>query len=255
MNKLMTKLSSLVVTSLLLTGSLLLSKTAEAQRSTVPADYYSLKRLDKLQTCTLGTIQEINAELALTFLKAFTWWNMKDQMEQIHPDHISWHSSIAGLLEIMPHLKPYVPAKNGQWTTKNYVEVLAFIASANDIDKYVVEPVRVDCIGDSAVMLVTEFNGLQIRRDPATGCVTHGVPFGSPTKIMIELKDYQQTPSSPVKRLVYRSYSILDDKISAEVRMKLAEVVKGPPNMPNNPSTCKTPDQILREFKDQAGLP
>lgn len=228
---------------------------AFAQRTSVPADYYSLKRLDKLGTCELGTVQELNAELALSHLKAFTWWNVKDQLEQIHPDYISWHSSIAGLLELMPQLKPVVPAKNGQWTANNYVETLAFLASANDIDKYVVEPVRVDCIGDSSVMLVTEFNGIQIRRDPTTGCVTHGVPFGSPTKIMLELKDYQASPAAPVKRLVYRSISNLDDRVSAEVRVKLAEVVKGPPNMPDNPSTCKTPAQILREFKDQAGLP
>jgi hypothetical protein len=230
-------------------GSIGPATSAEAQ--TVPADYYSLKRLDKLGTCALGTIQEVNAELALSHLKAFTWWNVKDQLEQIHPDYISWHSSIAGLLEVMPHLKPYVPAQNGQWTAKNYVETLAFLASANDIDKYEVEPTRVDCVGDSSVVLVNEFRGLQIRRDPATGCVTHGVPFGSPVKIMLELRDYQASPTAPTKRLVYRSVSNLDDRVSAEVRVKLAEVVKGPPNMPNDPSTCKTPAQILREFKDQ----
>ena len=207
-------------------------------------DDYELEGLDFFKSCATS-VQKENAELALSFLKAFSWWNMKDQMAMIHPDYISWHSSIAGLLVAKPELAPYVPAKNGQWTKANYIEVMAFLAYANDTSKYKTKPVRVDCVGNDSVMLVTEFTGMQIRRDPATGCVTHGVKFGSPTKIMVDIRELDG------QKMIYRSASNLIDEVSARVREELAEIVKGPPNMPEDPGNCKTRAQILKEFQDQ----
>jgi hypothetical protein len=217
-------------------------------------DPYDLKKLDVLGTCKAGTVQEENAELALSFLKAFVAWHMNDQMSVIHPDFISWHSSLAGLLQAMPAYRGKVPFDKGQYTSATYLETMAFLAYHNDIEHYVVAPTRVDCVGDEKVILMTDFTGIQLARDAATGCVTHQVPFGSPTKIAIEFKDYQKSASAPVEKLVWRVESYLDDQASVKVREELAKLVKTQPAMKPDPSTCKTQKMILDGFKAQVGL-
>ena len=213
---------------------------------------YSLKKLDLFQSCKPGTIQEKNGINALAYLEAFSAWHIKDQMNMLDPDMVTWHSSLAGLLEANPQLQNLVPFKNGQWTVATYVPTLAFLAYANDLDKYQTIPSRVDCIGDDTVVLITNFTGFQIRRDDVTGCVTHGLAFGSPAKIEVRFKKYAATQDAPERSLVYRVYSNLDDKVSAQVRVDLAKLVSGPPNVAPNPANCKTRKQILDDFQHQA---
>lgn len=214
------------------------------------APVYDLAKLDLLGTCKTAVQQE-NGKLALENLKAFTSWKIKDFMLQFRPDALVWHSSLAGLLEAYPKLGAVVPFKMGQWDMAHQVEVLAFLAAHNDIDAYHVDPSRVDCIGDDSVMLITQFNGKQVLRDKTTGCITHAVDFGSPTKILIQFKDYQASAVDPVQRLVYREYSNLDDKASVDARLRLAEAAKGPPNVPADPAKCKTDAAILADFQEQ----
>ncbi len=211
---------------------------------------YNLAKLDLLQTCKTPVQQE-NGKLALENLKAFTSWKVKDFMVQFRPDALVWHSSLAGLLEAYPKLGAVVPFKMGQWDMSHQVEVLAFLAAHNDIDAYHVDPSRVDCIGDDSVMLITEFTGKQVLRDKTTGCITHAVDFGSPTKILIQFKDYQASSVDPVQRLVYREYSTLDDKASVDARVRLAEAAKGPSNVPADPAKCMTDAAILADFQNQ----
>ncbi len=131
---------------------------------------------------------------------------------------------------------------------------MAFLAFANDIEKYQVKPTRLDCVGDDTVVLITDFNGVQLRRDEVTGCPTHGLAFGSPTKIEIRFKHYYGSDVSkgPIKSTVYRVYSNLNDNISAQVRIDLAKIVQGPPNLEPNPANCKTRKDILEDFQNQA---
>lgn len=219
---------------------------------------FDLKKLDVFGSCKVGTKQEATAELALSFLKAFVTWHVGDQMAMVHPDFIAWHSSIAGLLEARPEFRggtpPVYPPDMGQYRKDKYVETMTFLAYHNDIERYEVVPTRVDCVGDDKVILMTDFNGFQLKRDEKTGCITHTAPFGSPTKITVEFKDYQENASAPVQRLVYRTDSFLDDKVSVQVRKDLAEKVAKEPAMKPDPSTCKTRQMILDEFSAQVIL-
>ncbi len=232
----------------------LLAMMISTQQVFADSGSYELSKLDIFKSCKTGTIQERNGRNALNYLEAFSSWHIKDQMNILDPNSISWHSSLAGLLEANPQLQAYVPFKNGQFSTEQYVATMAFLAFANDIEKYTVTPTRVDCVGDDTVVLITDFKGLQIRRDETTGCATHGLAFGSPTKIEIRYKHYYD-PSNrniPTKSLVYRVYSNLNDSISAQVRIDLAKIVQGPPNLQPNPANCKTRKQILEDFQNQA---
>lgn len=219
--------------------SALFSLSASAQQYE-----YNLEKLDTFKTCVTD-VQKETGEMALNYLHAFSWWNMKDQIEMTHPEAILWHSSLAGLLVAQPALNDVVPFKNGQYTKKTLIETNAFLAYANDINRYLVIPNRLDCVGTDTVILITEFQGFQIARDPQTGCVTHEVSFGSPTKLQLQFAEHEG------KKLLYRSFSHLHDDISAKVRVEMAKVVKGPSNVEPNPANCKTRAQILREFKEQ----
>ncbi len=215
------------------------------------ADSYDLKKLDVFGSCKAGTVKEENAELSLSFLKAFVTWHIGDQMMVVHPDFIAWHSSLAGLLEAMPAFRGKVPFDMGQYYKSTYVQTMAFLAYHNDIENYVVAPTRVDCVGDDKVILMTNFTGVQLKRDDTTGCVTHTAPFGSPTKIAIQFKEGQRAAGEPVQKLVYRVDSYLDDSASVKVREELARRVKTEPALKPEPSTCKTRQMILDEFNAQ----
>ncbi len=239
-------LNSIILVSTILSGTL-----------SFAAGEFSLKDLDKLQTCAPGTIQEKNGQMALDFLEAFVWWNAKDQLNMVGDDYIAWHASLAGLLESAPQYRGHVPFDKGQWTKKTYVETLSFLAYANDLSQYKVKPTRVDCVGDDSVVLLADFTGAQLRREEATGCPTHGLAFGSRTHIDVTFKNYSAVaPGGPSRRLVSRTYSHLDDLVSANVRLDLAKIVGDPKkpnasNIPHNPANCKSRAQVLKEFQDQ----
>lgn len=210
------------------------------------ADPYDLKTLDVLGTCTPGTVKEQNAKNALSFLNSFVTWHVRDQIRVLHPDFISWHSSLAGLLEAKPEMRGKVPFDKGQYNGNTYLQTMTFLAYFNDIDDYVVAPTRVDCVGDDRVVLVTQFKGVQLKREPKTGCVTHRVPFGSPTKIGLQFKDVEVAPRKFVSR-VYRSESYLDDEASVKVRQEM-EIEAKKPALPPDPKTCKTMDAIAKDL-------
>ncbi len=69
---------------------------------------YELGKLDIFKSCQLGSIQEKNARSALNYLEAFSSWHIKDQMNYLDVDSISWHSSLAGLLQSFPQLQASV---------------------------------------------------------------------------------------------------------------------------------------------------
>jgi hypothetical protein len=218
---------------------------------------FNLQDLDKLKTCKTE-LQKTNANTALAFLEAFSWWNAKDQMNIITPDYIAWHASLAGLLEAKPEYQGHVPFDGGQYTKDTYLETLSFIAAANDLSKYIQTPTRVDCVGNDDVVILEDFTSVQVRRD-AQGCITHGTPYGSRVHLDFHLVNYSGAVGEPERRLVSRTFSHLDDKVSAKVREELAAIVgdpahPNPPNMPENPAACKTRAQFLQDFKDQVGL-
>ncbi len=211
---------------------------------------YTLKDLDVLKTCKLGSIQEVNAELALSHLKSFIWWNLKDQYESFHPDMKHWHASLAGIIAANPASEAGLPFKKGVMTKENFVKSFAIIAYLNDITKYAVIPSRLDCLGDDTVIIVSEFKAPQVRRD-ANGCITHALTYGSPTKLQFEFRDHQEEGSDHTQRLVYRLFSHLDENASLKVKAELAVLAQGPNNVQPNPANCKTLGQIQKEFQEQ----
>lgn len=224
---------------------------------------YALSDLDKMETCELGTVQEENAEMALSYQKTFGWWKVKDVVKMLHPDLISWHSSLAGLYELnAAALKGKVPFEKGQTFKSNFAEAIAFIAYANDTDKYSVDIKRLDCVGKDKVVITTHFTGLQVARDPKTGCITHTAPYmslagteGIATNISFQFKEYQEPSAivpnpNPVQRLIVSIDTHMDDMASVNVRKALAEKVKTQTPMAAGeyPGACKTREDFKTEF-------
>jgi len=211
---------------------------------------YTLEELDTLKTCTPGTIKEKNGLMAISYMNAHKWWNLKDQLLAHHPDLELWHGSLAGVIAADPSSNARVPFKNGIINNKNFVETFSLVAYLNDISKYGVEIKRLDCFTDNSVVMVVNFNGFQVKRD-VNGCITHGLKYGSSGHLNFLFKDYQATPYSRPKRKLYKGNTFLNADYSLGVKARLAKIAKGQPNVAPNVANCKTYSQILEEFKLQ----
>lgn len=225
---------------------LLSSLTSRAQTG----NEYTLEQLDVLKTCRPGTIQEENAQLALSYYRSHKWWNMKDQLVMHHPEYIQWHGSLAGIIAATPGMNNSVPFKDGLITNQNFLQTFAIVAYNNDITKYVVNLRRVDCFRDDTVRMEIRFDSLQVQRD-VNGCITHGLPYGSAGFFEFQFKDFTDPNSGLKRRLLYTGGTYLDAEVSIKVKAALVKLSQGPSNIPQNPANCKTYPQILREFQDQ----
>ena len=214
------------------------------------ADPYDLNALDVLGTCK-EPVQIRNAKNALSFLSAFVTWHVGDQVRTLDPEFMGFHSSLAGVLVSNPGLRGKVPFDKGQWGPDKYIETMAFLAYHNDIDDYEVAPSRVDCFGSKRVILTTDFKGVQLARDKATGCITHREPFGAGTKIAVEIKEYVDEATKETYGLVLSSESYLDNETSVAVRERLAERVRTEPALTPVKATCQTMDMIVQKFSAQ----
>ncbi len=213
------------------------------------SDPYDLSALDVLGTCSIGTQQEVNAELGLSFTKAIFAWHIGDQVSMLHPEFIAWHSAMTDLLVSLPVYRDKVPFKNGQFTKDSIVQTMAFVAYSNDSEAYTANLKRVDCIGDDKVILVADFKSMQIQRDTNSGCITHKVAYESPLKIVLQFKDAKVNGLS--KKYVYRFDTFIDEKVTVKAREDLAKLVATQPAMKPEPSSCKTRKMILDEFQSQ----
>lgn len=211
---------------------------------------YNLDQLDVLHTCARGTVQETNARMAIGYMNAHKWWNLRDQMGMHHPEYQQWHGTLAGVIAVNPASNESVPFRNGVITNANFVKTFATVAYLNDITKYTVTATRLDCLGDDTVILVSQFKGFQVKRD-VQGCITHGLNYGSPGNFQFRFKDYQSSPEAPVQRKVYQGFSHLDADYSIQVKTELARLAQGPANVEMNLANCKTYPQILGEFEEQ----
>ncbi len=204
-------------------------------------DYnYRLKDLDVMKTCKLGTIQEVNAEMTISHLKSFIWWNLKDQYNSFHPELKHWHASLSAAVAANPLADLVVPFKKGIVTKANFVKTFAFIAFANDITGYTLVPTRLDCVGDDTVILVHHFKVPTVKRD-GNGCITHVAHYAGLGREQFEFKD----------NMIYRMYSHFDENLTAKGKLDLDKIAQGPSNVQPNPAKCKTLKQIENEFQDQ----
>lgn len=211
---------------------------------------YSLEQLDVLKTCTKGSIKEKNALMALGYMNAHKWWNLRDQLGTHHPDYQQWHGSLSGVIAANPASNETVPFRNGVITNANFVRTFALVAYLNDITKYHVTVNRLDCLGDDTVIMVAHFHGFQVKRD-AQGCITHGLNYGSPGNFQFRFTDYQASPQAPVQRKILQGFSHLDPDYSIRVKTELARLAEGPANVEPNLANCKTYQQIVTEFEEQ----
>lgn len=226
--------------------SLVMSLSASAQTQTD----YTLDQLDILKTCKKGTIQEENAQMALSYFNAHKWWNMKDQLSMHHPDYIQWHGSLAGIIASNPISNDSVPFKNGHITNANFIQTFAIVAYNNDVTKYIVKLRRVDCLRDDTVKMEVRFDSLQVQRD-ATGCITHGLPYGSAGFFEFRFKDFIDPVTGMKRRLLHTGGTFLDADASITVKAALIKLAQGPANIEMNHAKCKTYPQILKEFQEQ----
>lgn len=224
---------------------------ASSVQSQVEPDY-TLEELDTLKTCTPGTIKEKNGLMAISYMNAHKWWNLKDQLLAHHPELELWHGSLAGVIAANPSSNATVPFKNGIITNENFVQTFSLVAYLNDISKYGVEIKRLDCFTDDSVIMVVKFKGFQVKRD-ASGCITHGLKYGSSGHLNFWFKDHAVTPGARPKRKLYKGNTFLDADYSLRVKTRLAELAKGEPNVEMNVANCKTYQTIYDEFKQQVG--
>jgi hypothetical protein len=233
------KLTTALLTSLLFLGSL----AAHAY------DPYDLSRLDVLKTCKAGTKQEVSAELALSFTKAIFAWHIGDQVSMLHPEFIAWHSAMTDLLVTYPALNSKVPFKNGQYTKQSIVATMAAVAFSNDSEAYQGTLKHVNCVGDDKVVLVGDFQSIQIQRDANTGCIQYRAPYTSSLKMIVELKD--MVVDGEVKTLVHRFDTIIDENSTVKARADIAQQVATQKPLPPEPGSCKTQKMIFDEFQAQ----
>lgn len=210
---------------------------------------YELKKLDVIQTCRTAN-QVRNAEMALDFMKAQIWWNIKDQYEALHPEQKGWHGSLAGTIAANPASNAQVPFKDGVITKDNMVKTFALIAFLNDIRKYRVAALRLDCVDENTIIIVGDFTSVQIRRDEK-GCVTHELPYGTAINLQFEYRDYKADANSANQRLLYRTYTHMDYRPGLKVKADLARLAQGPANVEMDPANCKTYPQLIQEFQEQ----
>lgn len=181
---------------------------------------------DTLGTCKTD-IQKKHAVDALSWQEHFAAFRIKEQSEMLSSDFIVWHSSLAGLATFYKKVNPdafkKLPFPDSRLTCTNYVNTLAFLATANDNTKWVEEAKSVYCLDESGVTLDIAFSGYQVVRD-VDGYIQYSQPYSAPAT-----KLFQFNAEGKV------SFQVIgvDSATSSAARAELQKLVAADPNHEN----------------------